>query len=99
MSCLVSDIGFLLDQNIGLALAAENTSIYSYLSEEMGLPSRVSSQMLWFCATREIRRTPHRRHSGKTDRPTCANGRFLALARSRRCSAGRPTDGPAVVGE
>jgi hypothetical protein len=43
MSLLVSDMGLLLDQNIGLALAAENTSIYAYLSEEMGLPSRVSS--------------------------------------------------------
>ena len=43
MSLLVSDMGFLLDQNIGLALAAKNTRIYSYMSEEMGLPSRVSS--------------------------------------------------------
>jgi hypothetical protein len=34
---------FLLDQNVGLALAVENTRIYAYLSEEMGLPSRVSS--------------------------------------------------------
>ena len=43
MSLLVSDIGFLFDQNIGLALAAENTRIYAYVSEEMGRPSRVSS--------------------------------------------------------